>query len=110
MHHRALLLILTVALLLGVSPASRPDLLSDVLTAPKTLIDLAIEAHSSEDIVEGNRLVLQVNEIMADLGTIKASTQIYEQRLLVTGVFDGEALYAEFKDRVEDLDGVRELY
>jgi len=109
---RTCVLLLTVAatLLLGASSVSRADLLGDVLTAPKTLIDLAIEARSSEDIVEDNKLVLQVNEIMADLGTIKASTEIYEQRLLVTGLFDDEALLAEFKDRVEDIDGVRELY
>ena len=110
MRHRVLFLALTAALLLGASPASRADLLGDVLTAPKTLIDIAIEARSSEDIVEDNKLVLRVNEIMLDLGTIKASTEIYEQRLLVTGLFDDEALYAEFKHRVEDIDGVRELY
>lgn len=110
MRTHTLVFALTAALLLGASPASRADLLGDVLTAPKTLIDLAIEARSSEDIVEDNKLVLRVNEIMADLGTIKASTEIYEQRLLVTGLFDDEALYAEFKDRVEDVDGVRELY
>ena len=110
MRHRVLFLALSAALLLGASPASRADLLGDVLTAPKTLIDIAIEARSSEDIVEDNKLVLRVNEIMLDLGTIKASTEIYEQRLLVTGLFDDEALYAEFKHRVEDIDGVRELY
>ncbi len=110
MRTRVLLLALTAALLLGASSVSRADLLGDVLTAPKTLIDLAIEARSSEDIVEDNKLVLRVNEIMADLGTIKASTEIYEQRLLVTGLFDDEALFTEFKDRVEDIDGVRELY
>jgi osmotically-inducible protein OsmY len=107
---RVFFLALTAALLLGASPAARADLLGDVLTAPKTLIDLAIEARSSEDIVEDNKIVLRVNEIMADLGTIKASTEIYEQRLLVTGMFDDEELYAEFKDRVEDVNGVRELY
>ena len=112
MRTRVLLLSLslTAALLLAAAPASRADFLGDLLTAPKTLIDPAIEARSSEDIVEDNKLVLRVNEIMADLGTVKASTEIYEQRLLVTGLFDDEALYEEFKDRVEDVDGVRKLY
>ena len=110
MQVRVLFLALIAALLLGAPSMSRADLLGDVLTAPKTLIDLAIESRSSGDIVEDNKIVLRVNEIMADLGTIKASTEIYEQRLLVTGIFGDEELYAEFKDQVEDVDGVRELY
>ena len=44
------------------------------------------------------------------LGTIKASTEIYEQRLLVTGLFDDEELYEEFRDRVEQVEDVRELF
>ena len=57
-----------------------------------------------------NEIVIDVNAIMADMETIKASTEIYEQRLLVTGLFDNQAMYDEFKARVEVVEGVRELY
>lgn len=85
-------------------------LLDDILGAPKTLIDRAIEARSSKDILKDNEIVIDVNAIMADMETIKASTEIYEQRLLVTGLFDDQAMYDEFKARVEVVEGVRELY
>jgi len=85
-------------------------LLDDILGAPKTLIDRAIEARSSKDIFKDNEIVIDVNAIMADMETIKASTEIYEQRLLVTGLFDNQAMYDEFKARVEAVEGVRELY
>ena len=52
--------------------------LSDILLGPKTLIDRAIEARSSSDLARDNAIVIDVNKVMADLGTIKASTQIYE--------------------------------
>ncbi|MCZ6720545.1 MAG: BON domain-containing protein [Proteobacteria bacterium] len=77
---------------------------------PITLIERVVEARSSADIVEDNRIVLDVNGIMADLETLKASTDIYEQRLLVVGLFDDEALYEEFKTRVEAVEGVKVLY
>lgn len=90
------------------TPASAQ--LLDVLTAPKTLIDRAIEARSASDIAKDNEIVLKVNGIMADLGTVKASTQIYEQRLLVTGVFDDKALYDKFERQVRAVKGVKALY
>ncbi len=84
--------------------------LIDALTGPKTLVDRAIEARSSEDIKKDNEIVLEVNEIMADLETLKASTTIYEQRLLITGLFDDEELYDKFKQAVEKVEGVKKLY
>ncbi len=84
--------------------------ITDILTAPLTLIERAVEARSASDIVEDNRIVLAVNGIMADLGTIKASTEIYEQRLLITGLFDDKALYDDFRKRVKAVDGVKKLY
>jgi len=70
------------------------------------LIERAIEARSSSDINTGNKIIIKINAIMVDLGTIKASTEIYEQRLLVTGLFDDEELYKEFRDRVEQVGDV----
>jgi hyperosmotically inducible protein len=82
----------------------------DVLTAPKTLVDRAIEARSLADIKRDNEIVLAVNKVMADIGTIKASTAIYEQRLLVTGVFEDKATYDRFEQGVRAVKGVKRLY
>ena len=84
--------------------------LDDVLTAPKTLIDRAIEARSTEDIAKDNAIVLKVNAIMAKNATIKASTEIYEQRLLVTGIFDDKATYDAFEREVRAVEGIKKLY
>ena len=100
--------VLALSALLAASPATAQ--LLDVLTAPKTLIDRAIEARSASDIATDNEIVVKVNGIMADLGTIKASTEIYEQRLLVTGVFDDKALYDRFEREVKKVKGVKKLY
>lgn len=84
--------------------------LSELLLGPKTLIDRAIEARSSSDLARDNAIVIDVNRVMADLGTIKASTQIYEQDLLITGLFaDGET-YRKFEKGVRAVEGVKKLY
>lgn len=84
--------------------------LSDILLAPKTLIDRAIEARRAKDIATDNRIVVDVNAIMVEYTTIKASTEIYEQRLLVTGIFDDEELFKDFSAKVRKVEGVKELY
>lgn len=84
--------------------------LLDILKAPKTLVDRAIEARKGEDIVKDNQIVLKVNKLMAELTTIKASTEIYEQRLLVTGIFEDKALYDKFHAGVKKIEGVKQLY
>jgi hyperosmotically inducible protein len=98
---------LVAALLAAMVPARAQF---DILTAPKTLIDRAIEARSLADIKRDNEIVLAVNKVMADLGTIKASTAIYEQRLLVTGVFEDKATYDRFEQGVRAVKGVKRLY
>jgi len=90
------------------APPSRAQLL-DILTAPKTLVDRAIEARSSADIAKDNEIVLKVNGVMADIGTAKASTEIYEQRLLVTGLFDNKSVYDKFQQGVRNVRGVKQL-
>lgn len=105
MRRIAALAILTAAF---AQPAAAQ--LLDVLTAPKTLIDRAIEARSAGDIAKDNEIVVKVNAIMADLGTVKASTEIYEQRLLVTGIFDDKALYDRFEREVRAVKGVKKVY
>ncbi|MBC7953726.1 MAG: BON domain-containing protein [Rhodospirillaceae bacterium] len=102
------LVVPALAAILAAAPASAQ--LLDMLTAPKTLIDRAIEARSTSAIAKDNEIVVKVNGIMADLGTVKASTEIYEQRLLITGVFDDKALYERFLRDVKAVKDVKKLY
>lgn len=94
----------------GFAPVPAKAQLGNILTAPKTLVDRMIEARSADDIAKDNDLVLKVNGVMADLGTIKASTRIYEQRLLVTGLFDDRRTYDRFEKGVRAIKGVKKLY
>jgi len=104
------LAVLAFALVILVGPTPAPAQLMDFLTAPKTLVDRAIEARKAGDILEDNRIVIDVNKVMADLGTIKASTEIYEQHLLITGIFDDKATYDKFRSGVKKVKGVKKLY
>jgi len=104
------LAVLAFALIILVGPTPAPAQLMDFLTAPKTLVDRAIEARKAGDILEDNRIVIDVNKVMADLGTIKASTEIYEQHLLITGIFDDKATYDKFRSGVKKVKGVKKLY
>ncbi len=100
-----------VALLTLAAPAAQAQMgLTDVLTAPKTLIDRAIEARSAADIAEDNRIVAEINGFMAELGSISASTEIYEQRLLITGLFSDKSTYDRFYAKVKGVRGVKKLY
>lgn len=101
--------VLAAPLSWGAVPAVQAQLM-DVLTAPKTLIDRAIEARSASDIAKDNVIVAKVNGYMGKHATIKASTEIYEQRLLVTGLFDDKATYDQFHKDVRSVEGVRKLY
>ncbi len=107
---RRLILFIVAGFFAGAMAPPASAQLSDVLKAPKTLIDRAIEARSSEDIVIDNRIVIDVNKIMVEYTTLKASTEIYEQRLLITGIFDDKKLFDDFRAKVEKVDGIKELY
>jgi hyperosmotically inducible protein len=99
---------LALAAAIASFPASAQ--VGDILTAPKTLIDRAIEARSAADIAKDNAIALKVNQAMADAGTIKTSTAVYEQRLLVIGLFDDKAAYDTFEKAVRAVKGVKRLY
>ncbi|HVI51725.1 MAG TPA: BON domain-containing protein [Candidatus Sulfotelmatobacter sp.] len=107
MARRHLILAAAALLLAGSSAQAQ---ISTILTAPKTLIDRAIEARSVHDIAEDNRIVAEINAAMAEMGTIKASTEIYEQRLLITGIFSDKATYDGFLQKVKAVKGVKKLY
>lgn len=94
--------------LLAAAPASAQ--LTDLLFGPKTLIDRAIEARSASDIARDNGIVIDVNKVMANLGTIKASTEIYEGHLLVTGLFNDPETYRKFETGVRAVKNVKKLY
>ena len=100
---------LAAVLLLALSGLAFAQL-GDALMFPKTLVDRAIEARSMADIAKDNEIVLKVNRAMAAQGTIKASTRIYEQRLLITGLFDDKATYDKFETAVRAIADVKTLY
>lgn len=83
---------------------------AEAFISPKTLVDRAIEARSTSDIAKDNRIVVAANAVMADLELISASTEIYEQRLLVTGIIESDSDYKAFKRGIEQIDGVKALY
>ena len=84
--------------------------LGSILTSPKTIVEHAAEARSFGDQAKDNEIVLKVNNVMAQVGSVAASTEIYEQRLLVTGLFDDKAKYDQFQSGVKGVDGVKKLY
>jgi len=107
---RAVLFAVTTLLILALPAERSPAQVMDIITAPKTLIDRAIEARSAKDILTDNRIVGDINRIMVELGTIKASTEIYEQHLLITGIFNDKATYDKFLSGVKNVKGVKKLY
>jgi len=82
----------------------------DLLLSPKTLIDRAIEARSMGDIAKDNAIVLEVNGLMAEIASIEASTEIYEQRLLITGLFEDGKDFEAFRKGVAGIEDVKTLY
>lgn len=98
----------TLATVLTIQPAAAQFM--DILTAPKTLIERAAEARSVGDIARDNAIVVKVNTAMANQGTINAATEIYEQRLLVTGSFDDKRKYDAFTSEVKLIQGIKALY
>jgi hyperosmotically inducible protein len=92
------------------APQARAQQPMDLLLIPKTVIDRAIEARSMADIAKDNEIILKVNALMAEVGTIKASTRIYEQRLLVTGLFDDKETYDTFEKGARAIKDVKSLY
>lgn len=84
--------------------------LGSILTSPKTIVEHAAEARSFSDQAKDNEIVLKVNAVMAKVGSLQASTEIYEQRLLVTGLFDDKAKYDQFQAGVRGVAGIKKLY
>lgn len=97
---------------MGAALSARPAgaQIGTILSAPVTLVDRALEDRSTVDIAKDNEIVVKVNAVMADIGTVKASTEIYEQRLLVTGLFDDKPAYDKFERGVRGVAGVKRLY
>jgi len=83
---------------------------SDALTVPKTLVERATDARSAADIKRDDAIVRAVDKAMADAGTIEASAETYEQRLVVTGLFDDKDAYDRFEKAVRAIRGVKRLY
>jgi len=93
----------------GAALAAKPAL-AGLLDAPVTLINRALEDRSVKDIAKDNEIVIKVNAEMAKVESIKASTEIYEQRLLVTGLFNDQPTYDKFYAGVKGVSGIKKLY
>lgn len=94
----------------GVTATSAFAQLGNILLGPKTIVEHAAESRSLADQAKDNAIVLKVNGIMAKLGAVQAATEIYEQRLLITGLFDDKAKYDQFFARVKAIEGIKKLY
>ena len=81
-----------------------------VVVSPLTIAERVIEDRSFSDIATDNRIVLDANAAMADAGIISVSTEIYEQRLLMTGIIEDPAYYNAFLAAIKAISGVKELY
>ena len=78
------------------------------MTAPKTLIDRAIEARSKSNIAKDNVIVVKVNAIMA--GASRPLPKSTSSTCLITGLFDDKAVYDDFEKKVRAVSGVKKLY
>lgn len=83
---------------------------ADVLVSPKTVVDRAIEARSGADIALDNKAVIRVNAAMADFALASVSTEIYEQRLLITGVIAERKDYDGFEKSVREIGGIKQIF
>jgi hyperosmotically inducible protein len=80
------------------------------LSTYATVAERVVEDRSTDDIFVDNRIVVDVNTAMADVGLVSISTEIYEQRLLVTGIIDDPNDYNDFRSQVDAVSGVKALY
>jgi hyperosmotically inducible protein len=78
--------------------------------SPVTLVERAVEARSASDIARDNAIVIEANKAMADISSISASTEIYEGRLLVTGILESPADYQSFRGDIDAIGDVKRLY
>lgn len=105
------LLVCSLALM-GVGFAAPPAdaQLERLIMSPKKVIDTAIEARSTEDLAKDNEIVVKFNGAMADIGSLNATSTIYEQVLTVTGLFDNKANYDKLKKATQQIPGVKKLH
>jgi len=78
--------------------------------SPVAVVQRAIEDRSAADIAEDNRIVVEVNRLMAKYQTISVSTEIYEQNLLVYGIMESAEGFQGLEQETRAISGVRNLY
>ncbi len=101
---------LLLAFYCALAPFPARAQIGSILLGPKTIVEHATERRSFADQGRDNAIVVKVNAAMAKAGSAQASTEIYEQRLLVTGLFDDKAKYDQFYAAVKAVSGVKKLY
>jgi len=60
--------------------------------------------------VHDNVILVKVNAIMAQLGALRASTEVYEQRVLVTGIFSNQEKYLMYWRQLQEISGLERLH
>jgi hyperosmotically inducible protein len=83
--------------------------ISSSCVSPVTIGQRALEERSVEDIAKDNEIVVDVNALMAKYETVSVSTEIYEQRIVVYGLLDDEAVLDNFRKDTEAIEGIKQL-
>lgn len=104
-------ILLTALALGGCSNSSGPipSPLSN-LSTPKTILDRAVEARSAEDIASDTRIFFRANTLMLEAGIFSLATEVYERRLLVTGLTSETEKCASMRESLAAIEGLKDLY
>lgn len=86
-----------------------PSQLSN-LSTPKTLLDRTIEARSADDIAKDTSVFLDANSIMLEHGALALTTEVYEQRLIVSGPLNSPEKCDPVRAALQGIDGLKALY
>jgi osmotically-inducible protein OsmY len=107
------LTMLTVAVLAlsGCSGINTP-VLSPVsnITTPKMLLDRAMETRSAGDMGSDTKIYLDANRMLLAEGVLSLSVEVYEQRVLVTGLINAVEDCDDLYEKMMRIDHIRELY
>ncbi|CAA7617802.1 conserved exported hypothetical protein [Candidatus Terasakiella magnetica] len=108
---RAISVAALISVLTACSSSSNPlpSPLSSIST-PKAMFDLAIEARSFEDIGKDVAIYVEASRILVAEMEMAISMEIYEQRLLLTGIINDAEACQSVRERASKIDGIRAFY
>ena len=102
-------LFVTTAMVLAAGQAAAFGI-TDILTAPITLIEHAVEARTVGDIATDKKIGAKIAGLMVKYTSLGAASEVYEQRVLLTGIFDDMEVYAGFKKEVAQIADIKKTY